>query len=1125
MDYLRKLCFCLFLVFLGLLGYSQNAVYPVRHNGLWGYVNTQGVLVIPATYDRAYPFQSGVAKVERNGKNMLINSQGEALTPHGINDFTHLKNRLIFSKDQLYGMADVGGKIIRKAQFSSIVGTPVSGIFKISRKNKTGLMDSSGRIVVPCHYVTIELYEGNFWLLSEVDENRYSYYIPKHKLHVKETYLDIRLMANKVFLKSNKKHWDVLTDSNENFGGFKWTSLLHINQQYFMGVHKKDSTLFQSNPLKSICSNKGFVESSDSHRLVLNQHSNRFIVLNTTVVPDTFDMVNLQPDNSYLVYKNGFANLLDSSLNPLLEWKYTTINVVTADLIRITTPGGIGLYSRDQGKEILSCRFTSLFLYDTRIKTFTQEKSLMLFEHNNGVIGDSMEFLNHRTAVAREGYMNRGSSNIVATDTGIVRAGRWFTANQLWGYQSTDGRVLIPPRFSSYTMLNGSRYTLVKKDIYSKRTGRLLVSYQGLVDEELGFLILKPRYSFIDTKNLGSDDIRVIRARRSNGKFELVRKGTGRLYNYNSPFIDEFVNGRARIYLNGHLSYVEKPSNQNLGEANAFCAMYRYSLGTSYTRFLSQIIRRYRAKQVRVYAVGGQWSYIDENGRLLFDNRYSSAKIIRFAQQFDPVNAVVFQADSCALIDRSGQHISRFEYANIEKLGQGDSAFYRVTKESSSYNYYSSDGQKIGNVFTYGSDLNDGAAWVKHKNQFAILRADGSLIELKKKVIPYRHTFHNGYSAVHVDNKWAIIDTTGRFKTKPSRGRIKWCSEGYYAQRVSIQGNNGRKTRGYQIFNINGTPISPTVYARTHPFKNGFAPVRIGSKRLGFVDTLGNLIANNKFDKIIGFQTNGLSIVRKGSGLGVVNTEGNTIVKTKYADILFSDSTILCYRSHSVWLYDIEGRQLKKYTKVSKYSGFEDGLALIKADKKAGYIDQQGNWKIKPTYRYATKFGNGAALVFSKTGYRVINTFGSEITTLSLSSRPMYSEGLILNNTSLGFSFYNTHGKLISKDYYQRATPFKNGYAKVKKNGRWGVIDVQGNYILPMEYAHIRINDQGEISAQKSLSYGLLDQKGVVVVEPTFDQIEYRPQENIYKLMYGFLPSYLDEKGIWIWKQKQLAGL
>ena len=53
----------------------------VKQNEKWGFINTQGEVVIPCIYDNAWRFFEGLAAVEQNDKWGFINTKGEVVIP------------------------------------------------------------------------------------------------------------------------------------------------------------------------------------------------------------------------------------------------------------------------------------------------------------------------------------------------------------------------------------------------------------------------------------------------------------------------------------------------------------------------------------------------------------------------------------------------------------------------------------------------------------------------------------------------------------------------------------------------------------------------------------------------------------------------------------------------------------------------------------------------------------------------------------------------------------------------------------------------------------------------------------------------------------------------------------
>ena len=95
---------------------------PVQHNGLWGYSNSEGNIVIPAKYEFASIFEQNVARVKFNNKWGLINKQGEEITA------------------------------IKYDKISLIDTLCAPSIFRVSIGEKTGILDINGHELIPVIY-------------------------------------------------------------------------------------------------------------------------------------------------------------------------------------------------------------------------------------------------------------------------------------------------------------------------------------------------------------------------------------------------------------------------------------------------------------------------------------------------------------------------------------------------------------------------------------------------------------------------------------------------------------------------------------------------------------------------------------------------------------------------------------------------------------------------------------------------------------------------------------------------------------------------------------------------------------------------------------------------------------
>jgi hypothetical protein len=139
---------------------------------------------------------------------------------------------------------------------------------------------------------------------------------------------------------------------------------------------------------------------------------------------------------------------------------------------------------------------------------------------------------------------------------------------------------------------------------------------------------------------------------------------------------------------------------------------------------------------------------------------------------------------------------------------------------------------------------------------------------------------------------------------------------------------------------------------------------------------------------------------------------------------------------------------------IGMYSG---GYAAAKTNGSWGVIDLSTNWLIPPEYDEIIQdelgrcYAQGA--VFVRTGNRVY---------------------LIVNGDRI-------------EDVYEDARPFTSeGYAAVKKNGKWGFIDKVGNVVIPFNFDDALSFGQHLAAVKQGDYWGYISIYGHVVIDTIY---------------------------------------
>ncbi len=146
--------------------FSANGLAPVlKHDQRkWGYVNSQGEMVIPFQFDEAEPFaDDGLARVKKHDQWGYINSQGEVVIPiqfDGAWSFADNGLAVVRKHDQ-WGYINRQGKVVIPLQFEEADAFAANGLAAVERDGKWGYINSRGKVVIPFQFEWVHMFAAN----------------------------------------------------------------------------------------------------------------------------------------------------------------------------------------------------------------------------------------------------------------------------------------------------------------------------------------------------------------------------------------------------------------------------------------------------------------------------------------------------------------------------------------------------------------------------------------------------------------------------------------------------------------------------------------------------------------------------------------------------------------------------------------------------------------------------------------------------------------------------------------------------------------------------------------------------------------------------------------------------
>ena len=134
--------------------------------------------------------------------------------------------------------------------------------------------------------------------------------------------------------------------------------------------------------------------------------------------------------------------------------------------------------------------------------------------------------------------------------------------------------------------------------------------------------------------------------------------------------------------------------------------------------------------------------------------------------------------------------------------------------------------------------------------------------------------------------------------------------------------------------------------------------------------------------------------------------------------------------------------------------------------------------EVSKEYDRIGKFDKGVALVWTNKLVGMIKTNGKEIV------KPEYEKIGSFGSDNLAFTtkegkigIINLEGKVIVPNLYESISQFRGSYAMTKRDGLYGIINRKGKVLVDNKYQKLKLGKYGDVRAVKDGQEILLDIK------------------------------------------------
>lgn len=243
--------------------------------------------------------------------------------------------------------------------------------------------------------------------------------------------------------------------------------------------------------------------------------------------------------------------------------------------------------------------------------------------------------------------------------------------------------------------------------------------------------------------------------------------------------------------------------------------------------------------------------------------------------------------------------------------------------------------------------------------------------------------------------------------------------------------------------------------------------------------------------------------VEKYKMMGIINKAGEEVYpcifdKIDFPQSGFSKISITKGSKPSIFIIKKTGEIItSKYDELIACPEKEERIIVVK-DGKYGCINFDGVEIVACKYKSLGQFSEGMAPFLSTTNkHGYMDAFGNEKFNLTYNGwigKGAFKEHFASVGVNGKYGFINQYGHEVIPFRYEGVKGFKNGLAGIKMNNKWGFLDKLGNQITEFKYSEIV--SPAQYSDNESLwlvnfkrKWGAINQAGVEVIPCNYTEI------------------------------------
>ncbi|WP_408072012.1 WG repeat-containing protein [Butyrivibrio sp. JL13D10] len=255
-------------------------------------------------------------------------------------------------------------------------------------------------------------------------------------------------------------------------------------------------------------------------------------------------------------------------------------------------------------------------------------------------------------------------------------------------------------------------------------------------------------------------------------------------------------------------------------------------------------------------------------------------------------------------------------------------------------------------------------------------------------------------------------------------------------------------------------------------------------------------IDKNRYDSVSDF-VGGYAVFCEDGEYGLISQKGDVVLNHIYSNMAPTDGRHLAVTDSKGESYyiDLNGDRrfnLPEGADTERLGKIYGDIIPVWIDNKFYYYSAADGIQLLGPFEDGVPFANGVAAVMEGGKWYIISPDGTKLTEAYDSFYvnevgAVASGGYVFAHTNKGYIMLDPTMQKVGSGVYEDVKGFVDGtFAAVKKDGKWGFVDTNGNYIIKPKYEDAFSFANGLAPVKSGGSWGFINSDDKWAIEPTF---------------------------------------